>query len=311
MAPYLSSDKILLSGSAPKPPEKPNISDKSNHFSRVIAAETHGKNTEKQVSDEKSVSKNGKSQANSGKDSPPTEEVGAGKESIDLLEEVLGDETILFSVIQENPIFVKGISSIDLSTTVAKDTILANTNMLSEKIELTLLNIGALAKGASEGKPDQSVMPLALTQLSDINLANLQKTELSVPVKVSSPDWGEALAGRISLLVNQRISSARIQLTPPELGPIEVRVNLNNEQASVQFLSHSGQVRDALEQAIPRLREMLESSGFSLADAHVGQDGKQRDQSDAEGREGDEGHDESLNQHLSSEIPLGLIDDYV
>jgi len=93
--------------------------------------------------------------------------------------------------------------------------------------------------------------------------------ELALPTRLGDPGWQEGLSGRVSMMVNQRIGVATIRMNPPELGPIEVKVNLNHDQASVQFVSNAVQVRDALEQSIPRLREMLEQSGFTLVDSQV------------------------------------------
>ena len=140
------------------------------------------------------------------------------------------------------------------------------------------------------------------------------RTELVVPNRVGSTDWGEAMAGRITLMVNQKISSARIHINPPELGPIEVRVNLNHDQASVQFTSQSAQVRDALEQSIPRLRDMLENAGFSLADSGVNDQSQQ-----GFGQSGGQGDDQSGGTvggedamvEVHTRQAMGLVDDYV
>ncbi len=109
-------------------------------------------------------------------------------------------------------------------------------------------------------------------------------------------------------MVNQKISAARIHINPPELGPIEVRVNVNHDQASVQFTSQSAQVRDALEQSIPRLRDMLENAGFSLADSDV------NDQSSGDGRHSD-GEEVAESEEVRTESlkreSLGLVDQYV
>jgi len=82
----------------------------------------------------------------------------------------------------------------------------------------------------------------------------------------------------VSMMVNQRIGVATIRMNPPELGPIEVKINLNHDRASVQFVSHAVQVRDALEQSIPRLREMLEDAGFTLVDSQVSDQPQQQQQ---------------------------------
>ena len=140
---------------------------------------------------------------------------------------------------------------------------------------------------------------------------NQSRIDLHVPVRIGSANWGESIAGRISLMINQRLSSARIHINPPELGPIEVRLNLNSDQVSVQFISHSSQVRDALEQSIPRLREMLESAGILLENSFVG------DQSSDDRPQGEDSNESREGQLLESDgddvqrISLGLIDQYV
>ena len=120
--------------------------------------------------------------------------------------------------------------------------------------------------------------------------------ELALPTRLGDPGWQEGLSGRVSMMVNQRIGVATIRMNPPELGPIEVKVNLNHDQASVQFVSHAAQVRDALEQSIPRLREMLEQSGFTLVDSQVSDQSPQQQQQ------------EQQQAHGRSETPVGVSD---
>jgi flagellar hook-length control protein FliK len=72
-------------------------------------------------------------------------------------------------------------------------------------------------------------------------------------------------------MVNQNISRAEIRLNPANLGPIEVRIDMDNDQVNVAFTSRHAEVREAVEQALPRLREMLEEKGLNLSDADVSQ----------------------------------------
>ena len=83
------------------------------------------------------------------------------------------------------------------------------------------------------------------------------------------PGWSQAMGKQILMMVNQNISSAEIRLNPAHLGPIEVLIDMSEEQVSVSMSSRHAVVRDAMEQALPRLREMLEQNGFSLADADI------------------------------------------
>jgi len=83
------------------------------------------------------------------------------------------------------------------------------------------------------------------------------------------PAWSQAMGKQILLMVNQNISTAEIRLNPAHLGPIEMLIDMRDEQVSVSMNSRHAIVREAMEQALPKLREMLEQNGFSLADADI------------------------------------------
>ena len=69
----------------------------------------------------------------------------------------------------------------------------------------------------------------------------------------------------------QEDGGVKININPPELGPIEVRISLKNDQANVNFYAQHGEVRDAIEEAFPRLRDMLSQNGLNLEDSNVSQ----------------------------------------
>ena len=88
---------------------------------------------------------------------------------------------------------------------------------------------------------------------------------------VGMSDWGQGMGKQVLWMVNQNISRAEIRLNPANLGPIEVRIDMDNEQVNLAFTSRHAEVREAVEQALPRLREMLEDKGLNLSDANVSQ----------------------------------------
>ena len=75
---------------------------------------------------------------------------------------------------------------------------------------------------------------------------------------------------RLVWMVKGDQQTAELKLSPPNLGPLEVKLTLNHDQASVSFVSHHAAVRDALEAAIPRLREMLAQESVTLSNVDVG-----------------------------------------
>ena len=64
--------------------------------------------------------------------------------------------------------------------------------------------------------------------------------------------------------------TAQINITPPQLGPVQITLNLNGDSANVLFASPHAEVRQAIESSLPQLREMLASAGISLGESNVG-----------------------------------------
>uniref|UniRef100_UPI00117E444A flagellar hook-length control protein FliK n=1 Tax=Luteimonas TaxID=83614 RepID=UPI00117E444A len=82
---------------------------------------------------------------------------------------------------------------------------------------------------------------------------------------------------QLEWMAGQKISHARIRVTPNDLGPVEVRLQLDGDRIAADFVSAHAETRQMLEQGLPRLRELLGESGFQLAHAGVGNGGGQGD----------------------------------
>jgi flagellar hook-length control protein FliK len=91
----------------------------------------------------------------------------------------------------------------------------------------------------------------------------------AVAAPVGSAQWGAEFAQKVVWLAREEQSIAQIQVTPPQLGPIEIRLSLNQDQASMTFVSPHAAVREAIEAALPRLREMFAESGLTLGNVDV------------------------------------------
>jgi flagellar hook-length control protein FliK len=90
-----------------------------------------------------------------------------------------------------------------------------------------------------------------------------------VPAGVDTSDFGQGIADRVSLMMDGNMGLAKLQVNPPALGPIEVRIALQAGHAQVSFSSHSALTRDALESSAPKLREMLGSQGFAQVSVDI------------------------------------------
>jgi len=91
-------------------------------------------------------------------------------------------------------------------------------------------------------------------------------------VNIHKPEGQQQLNEKIRWMVNARNTMAEIRLDPPELGSMQVRVNVSGDAASVSFIVQSQQAKEALAEAMPKLRDMLSEQGIELGDAQVRKD---------------------------------------
>ncbi|WP_096084557.1 flagellar hook-length control protein FliK [Agaribacterium haliotis] len=161
---------------------------------------------------------------------------------------------------------------------------------------------------------DAAVMENRLNQLHSMG-SGAAKSSLNL--SFSAPRWNEALGQQVVQLAAKNLNFAEIQLDPPELGPLQVRVQLQHDQAAVSFSAQSSAVREQLEQGQARLREIFAAEGFDLVDVDVKDQRQQRDDLDSEqGAEQaadqlvDATDDEDQAQSVSMQLKLG-VDDFV
>lgn len=93
----------------------------------------------------------------------------------------------------------------------------------------------------------------------------------SLNAPVATPEWNRELGQQVVIATRSDEQQVSIRLNPAELGPLQVQLKVVDQQAHVQFLSAHAQVRGAVEQALPQLREALAEQGITLADTSVGE----------------------------------------
>jgi flagellar hook-length control protein FliK len=92
---------------------------------------------------------------------------------------------------------------------------------------------------------------------------------LSIPTPIRDQAWAGDFSQKIMWLTTNDKHTAQLSLTPPQMGPIEVSVNLDKGNAMVSFVSANADTRQAIESALPRLREMFATAGIELGQANV------------------------------------------
>ena len=178
-----------------------------------------------------------------------------------------------------------------------------------------------------ESASNASIRDRAETSLSGLTQAASALNRTSTPVQMNmpagmnpgQPGWSEAMSERVVWASKQGVQTATLQLDPPELGSLQVKLHITHDQVSVSFSSPHASVRDSVEQSMPRLKEMLEEQGLSLGESSVNDQGassSDRDRDEQTGvasRDGrydasrEEGAEVSENENKSS---LSLVDYY-
>lgn len=88
---------------------------------------------------------------------------------------------------------------------------------------------------------------------------------------LAHPGWSKDLGEQILWMNNKAIPAAEIKLNPAHLGPISVRIDVNQDQATVMFTAQHADVKEAIEASIPKLREMLVTQQLNLVNVNISQ----------------------------------------
>ena len=125
----------------------------------------------------------------------------------------------------------------------------------------------SLTAEAPKGLPSALNFAQTLSSTSASTTAPVLATVL--PHALQDPAWSDAFGQRVAMLAQQGTQTATLQLNPPELGPIQVRIALGEQGARVEFNTAQQTTSDLIETAMPRLAAAFEHQGLRLDDTRV------------------------------------------
>lgn len=111
--------------------------------------------------------------------------------------------------------------------------------------------------------------------------ARAEIVRLDTRLPLHSPRFAEGFGQQVVVLTQHGIQQAQMTLNPPDLGPVDVRITVSQDQASVQIAAASVAAREVIQDALPKLRELMDQSGVRLNDAGVFAQLPQREQPSA------------------------------
>ncbi|MFK3863469.1 flagellar hook-length control protein FliK [Pseudoalteromonas rhizosphaerae] len=164
-----------------------------------------------------------------------------------------------------------------------RDNTLARVNQLFG--QLTGLTTAVTTATAVEGSEQSYQQALADMQVmhaqqasptSQTRQINIDPTTLQA-LNIMKSDAAKLLQERVSALLSINNKEAEIRLDPPEMGSMQIRIRSDAEQAHINFVVQNQQAKEALEQSMPRLREMLAQQGIELGESSIQQGNSQSD----------------------------------
>jgi flagellar hook-length control protein FliK len=155
--------------------------------------------------------------------------------------------------------------------------ILAGETSTSKTVPSTFATV--LAAHTAQPQQTQDTTPSTLDTLMAGHTAQVQaqQTQHTIPssnINVATPlqenRWAQDFSERIVWAAKNDQQVAQINISPAQLGPVQITLNMNGDQASIAFASPHAEVRKAIEDAMPNLKEMLSTAGISLGQSNVG-----------------------------------------
>jgi len=124
---------------------------------------------------------------------------------------------------------------------------------------------------AQSGSTAQAVAQAAASALREVAPAAASTAAVHATLRqpVGTARWADELGNHLVLMSVRGQQQGSLTLTPEHLGPVEVQISVNRDTANVWFGAQHADTRTALAEAMPRLRELLASSGLSLGQSGV------------------------------------------
>ncbi|MEP1447807.1 MAG: flagellar hook-length control protein FliK [Paraglaciecola sp.] len=211
---------------------------------------------------------------------------------------------------------------IDLKALIS-DALPKNTDVATTTVVKTTVNLEQIASSVSqvldlaqsmnrsiEERHDQiysatlrDVAQVQGEQSKQLQLNQLE-SKFDKAVNITKPEGHQQLAEKVRWMVNTKNLVAEIRLDPAELGSVNVKVAMSGESATVNFVVQSQLARDAVDNATPRLREMLAEKGIELGQSSVRQENDaQQNQGEGEfTQQGGAGNDEADSLEVPDQV---------
>lgn len=151
----------------------------------------------------------------------------------------------------------------------------------------------AAANHAASAQNSQASMSMQLTA-----------SQFAIAEPVGGTRWADALGQKALFMVGQKIQSAEMHLNPPNLGPLEVKMVLDGDKSSINFVTSQAAVRDALQQSLPRLQQVMADNGMASINVHVQLGQSQQQASNTQQQSGRQNSNKETQEGIVKEVSV-------
>ncbi|MFP1923952.1 flagellar hook-length control protein FliK [Lonsdalea quercina] len=208
--------------------------------------------------------------------------------------------------------------STDLKNIVV-DTTATSNKVQSSDITAAVSNAFKVTQEPSSANNSNSSAATVNSALGALNSTQANTTAAATPQtavltsRLGSDEWQQALSQQVVMFTRNNQQNVELRLHPQELGAIQVSMKMDDNQAQIHLASAHGQVRAALEAAMPQLRTALSESGITLNQSSVGSETfggsewQQGQQQSAGGGSSSSQYSSSLDSHMDIvDVPASL-----
>jgi len=150
------------------------------------------------------------------------------------------------------------------------------------------------AEGTTSVHGAQGLAPSTASSAATAAAAAAAAAGQALRTPVGNPRWADELGSRLVMMTTRGQNEGSLTLAPEHLGPLEVRISMQQNTANVWFGAQHAETRAALAEALPRLREMLADAGLSLGQSGVSHEAPRQGADAAPGRMATHGGDADL-----------------
>ena len=121
--------------------------------------------------------------------------------------------------------------------------------------------------GATPTTNTSTASSVASTSGSSASASASAVVSLPVQPNIQSSAWSQVMNSRVVWMAKEGIQVTEMKMNRVIIGPVEVKLHVQNEQASGTFLAQHSMTSVALEQALPKIRVIFAVNGMYIPHA--------------------------------------------